>query len=93
MSILDRIRKAFSAAAVPVEAPPQTTREPAETREPGGMEATAAAVALAIDRGRRTSRSMTPPFEIAETAGPDEWATSGRLAQVDRFPTRDPWNK
>ena len=91
MSILGRIREALSDAAV--EAPPQKRSEAAEPRAPGGMEAMAAAVALAIDRGRRASRSMAPAFEIAETAGPDEWATSGRLAQVDRSPARDPWNR
>ena len=61
--------------------------------EPGGTEEIAAAVALAIDRGRRASRSMAPPFKSAGTVGPDAWATSGRLAQVDRFPARDPWNR
>jgi len=62
-------------------------------QEPGRMEAIAAAVALAIDRGRRAARSMAPAFKVAETAGPDEWATSGRLAQVDRSTARDPWNR
>ena len=93
MSILDRIREAFSDPDAAVEAPPQSRSEPAETREPGETEAIAAAVALAIDRGRRASRSMAPAFKIAETVGPDEWATSGRLAQVDRSPARDPWNR
>jgi hypothetical protein len=93
MSIIARIRDAFRDPDAAVEAPPRGGSEPAESREPGGMEAMAAAVALAIDRGRRASRSMAPAFETAETAGPDEWATSGRLAQVDRSPARDPWNK
>ena len=62
-------------------------------RQAGGMEAMAAAVAVAIDRRRRASRSMAPAFETAETAGPDEWATSGRIAQVNRYPARDPWNR
>ena len=62
-------------------------------REPGGMEAIAAAVALAIDRRRRASWPPGPVFKVAKTAGPDEWATSGRLAQVDRSPARDPWNR
>jgi hypothetical protein len=61
--------------------------------EPGGTEEIAAAVALAIDRGRRAPRSMAPPFKSPGTAGPDEWATSGRLAQVNRFPARDPWTR
>ena len=64
-----------------------------ERRKPGGVEAVAAAVALAIDRERRAAQSTAPPFKVAETVGPDEWATSGRLAQVDRFPARDPWNR
>ena len=64
-----------------------------ERRKPGGAEAVAAAVALAIDRGRRASRSMAPAFKIAGMAGPDEWAMSGRLAQVNRSPARDPWNR
>ncbi len=93
MSIFGRIREAFSDPDAAVEAPPQTGSEPAEPREPGGMEAIAAAVALGIDRGRRASRSMAPAFKITGTAGPDEWATSGRLAQVDRSPARDPWNR
>ena len=62
-------------------------------REASGMEELAAAVALAIDRRRRAARSMTPTFKIAATVGPDEWATSGRLAQVNRDPARDPWNR
>jgi hypothetical protein len=53
----------------------------------------AAAVAVAIDRRRRASRPAPPAFEITPTAGPDEWATSGRLAQVNRNPARDPWNR
>jgi hypothetical protein len=57
------------------------------------MEATAAAVALAIDRRRRGIGSMIPPFKTAEGAEPDEWAMSGRLAQVNRWPTGDPWNR
>lgn len=61
--------------------------------EPGGMEEIAAAVALTIDRGRRASRSMAPAFKIAGAVGPDEWATSGRLAQVNRFPARAPWTR
>jgi hypothetical protein len=93
MSILGRVWKAFSDPDAPVEAPPQPGSEPAEPREPGVREATAAAVALAIDRGRRAPRSMAPALKIAGTAGPDEWATSGRLAQVDRSPARDPWNR
>jgi hypothetical protein len=62
-------------------------------RELGRMEAIAAAVALAIDRGRRASWPRAPALEVAGTAGPDEWATSGRLAQVNRSPARDPWNR
>ena len=53
----------------------------------------AAAVAVAIDRRRRASRPAPPAFKITPTAGPDEWATSGRLAQVNRDPARDPWNR
>jgi hypothetical protein len=56
------------------------------------MKATAAAVAVAIDRGRRALRSVAPPLRIAEKPDPDEWATGGRLAQVDRAPARDPWH-
>lgn len=66
---------------------------PESASDAGGMEATAAAVALAIDRGRRASRPPAPAFEIRGRADPDEWATSGRLAQVDRAPARDPWNR
>jgi hypothetical protein len=93
MSVLGRIRQASSDPDAAVEAPPRSRSETAEPREPGAMEATAAAVALAIDRGRRASRSMAPAFKIGGTAGPDEWATSGRLAQVNRSPARDPWNR
>lgn len=78
-----RTGKAVDDSEGPVEAPPGS----------GGMEALAAAVAVAIDRRRRASRSMAPAFETAKAAGPDEWAMSGRLAQVDRFPSRDPWNR
>jgi hypothetical protein len=62
-------------------------------REPDRTEEIAAAVALAIDRGRRGFRSTAPALEIAGAAGPDEWAMSGRLAQVNRSPARDPWNR
>jgi hypothetical protein len=93
MSMLRRIREAFSDPGAPVEAALRSRNKPAEPRELSGMEATAAAVALAIHRGRRASRSMTPAFKIAGTAGPDEWATGGRLAQVNRSPARDPWNR
>jgi len=65
----------------------------AKQQEPADMEEIAAAVALAIDRRRRASRSTAPAFKITPTAGPDEWATSGRLAQVNRSPARDPWNR
>jgi hypothetical protein len=65
----------------------------AQPQEPRRMEELAAAVALAIDRRRRASRPAPPAFKITPTAGPDEWATSGRLAQVNRFPARDPWNR
>ena len=68
-------------------------RRHAKRREQGGMEEIAAAVALMIDRGRRASRSMAPALEIAGVVGPDEWAMSGRLAQVNRFPARDPWTR
>ena len=61
--------------------------------EPRRREELAAAVAVAIDRRRRASRPAPPAFEITPTAGPDEWATSGRLAQVNRYPVRDPWNR
>jgi hypothetical protein len=88
-----RIGKASSDPDAAVETPPQARSEPAELRGPGGMEAIAAAVALAIHRRRRASRPMAPAFEIAGTAGPDEWAMSGRLAQVNRSPARDPWNR
>jgi hypothetical protein len=64
-----------------------------QRRKPDGVEAVAVAVALAIDRGRRAAGAMAPAFKVAEKAGPDEWATSGRLAQVDRSPARDPWNR
>jgi len=93
MPVLGRIREASSDPDAPVEATPESGNAPAKQREPGGMEDIAAAVALAIDRRRRASRSMAPAFKIAATAGPDEWATSGRLAQVNRFPARDPWNR
>jgi len=76
-----------------VEAPPGSKNAAAKRRGPGGMEEVAAAVALAIDRGRRASRSRPPPLEGGRTAGPDEWAMSGRLAQVERSPARDPWNR
>jgi len=92
-SVLGRTRKTSGDADAPVEAAPRSRSRPGEPREPGGMEATAAAVALAIDRRRRGSRSPAPALEIAETAGPDAWATSGRLAQVNRAPARDPWNR
>ena len=62
-------------------------------RESVGMKAVAAAVALAIDRGRRASWPGPPAARVAATRAPDEWATSGRLAQVDRSPARDPWNR
>jgi hypothetical protein len=93
MSIFGRIREALSDPDAAVEAPPESGNAPAKQREPGGLEDIAAAVALAIDRGRRASRSMAPALKIAGTAGPDEWATSGRLAQVNRSPARDPWNR
>lgn len=93
MSILGRIREAFGDADAPVEVPPKSGNAPAKPQGPGGMEETAAAVALAIDRRRRAARSGAPAFKVAGTAGPDEWATSGRLAQVDRSPARDPWNR
>ena len=95
MSILGRIREVFSDPDAPVEAPPkpELPDAPAEQRQPAGLEAIAAAVALAIDRGRRASRSTAPAFRTAGTAGPDEWATSGRLTQVNRSPARDPWNR
>ena len=64
-----------------------------ERRKPDGVEAIAAAVALAIDRGRRVAGSMAPAVKVAKKPGPDEWATSGRLEQVNRFPARDPWNR
>jgi hypothetical protein len=65
----------------------------AQQQEPRRREELAAAVALAIDRRRRASRPAPPAFKITPTAGPDEWATSGRLAQVNRSPARDPWNR
>jgi hypothetical protein len=92
-SILGRIREAFSDPDAPVVAPPTPVSEAAEQREPAGLEAIAAAVALAIHRGRLASRSMAPAFRTAGTTGPDEWATSGRLAQVNRSPSRHPWNR
>jgi hypothetical protein len=61
--------------------------------EPGRMEAIAVSVALAIERRRRASRPRPPASKTAETAGPDAWAMSGRIAQVDRAPARDPWNR
>jgi hypothetical protein len=93
MSVRGRTREASSDPDAPVEASPRSRSEAAEPREPDAMEATAAAVAVAIDRRRRASRSTAPAFKIGGTAGPDEWATSGRLAQVNRSPARDPWNR
>jgi hypothetical protein len=93
ISIPGRIREASSDPDAPIEAASGSGNAPEERREPGGMEAIAAAVALAIDRGRRASRSLAPAFKIAGTAGPAQWAASGRLAQVNRAPARDPWNR
>jgi hypothetical protein len=62
-------------------------------REPGSMEAIAVAVALAIERRRRASWPRPPASKTVGMAGPDEWAMSGRIAQVDRAAARDPWNR
>jgi hypothetical protein len=61
--------------------------------EPGRTEAIAAAVALAIERRRRALWPRPLASKPAEMTGPDEWAMSGRIAQVDRAPARDPWNR
>ena len=76
-----------------VETGPASGKTSAKQRKPGGMEEIAAAVALAIDRGRRATRPPVPAFEVRGTAGPGEWARSGRIAQVNRSPARDPWNQ
>ena len=91
--VLGRSEESISDPDAASEAALRSGKAAAKQREPGGMEETAAAVALAIDRGRRASPSMALALGIAAAAGPDEWAMSGRLAQVNRFPARDPWNR
>jgi hypothetical protein len=92
-SIPRRIREAVSGPRAAAGPPPEPEQAAATRRGLGGMEEVAAAVALAIDRERRASRSLAPAFRGARAAGPDEWAMSGRLAQVERLPARDPWNR
>ena len=94
MSLVDRIREAFSDPDAPAKVEPLPEAGPDEGPATFGDEALAAAVAIAIHRARRgaATRSAAAPRR-GNVAGADEWTLSGRLAQVDRAPGRDPWNR
>ena len=93
MSLLERIREAFSDPDAPKKEKASTEKGPGESSAAVGTEALAAAVAMAIHRSRRASVGGRPSLRHRHAAGPDEWTMSGRLAQVDRAPGRDPWNR